>query len=90
MSIPRFKGRVGQGDDKKFYFEISLWNFEGTEMIGGEPIGTFGPWDTEEIAHEEMQTAVEMCCKHATKGEATGFVDMKNGGKFMPFKSDVQ
>lgn len=87
INLPRIRARVGQGDDKKFYFEISMWNFTGTEMIGGEPVGTFGPWKDEKEAHEKMNEAVELACKAATNGEANGFVDFKNNGEFRPFKS---
>ncbi len=88
MNIPRIRGKVGHGDDGKYYFEISMWNFEGTEMIGGEPLGTFGPWETEKEAHSELRKAVELACKKITNNKANGYVDFKNGGEFRRFKSD--
>ena len=89
MDIPRIRAKTGRGDDGKYYFEISLWNFEGTEIIGGEPVGTYGPWDTEEIAKSEMRRAVEIsakCYKGPNGEEANGFVDFKNGGEFRKFE----
>jgi hypothetical protein len=92
MSIPRLRGRVGQGDDGKYYFELSMWNFEGTERVG-EPFGTFGPWKNENEAKKEMRKAVEIACKaiKGPNGEApNGFVDFKNGGEFRKFASEEQ
>lgn len=93
MNIPRItriRGKIGKGDDNKFYFTLSMWNFEGTVMIGGEPLGTFGPWDSEKIAQDEMRNAVELACKTIANGEANGYVDFKNEGQFRPFKSSEQ
>lgn len=91
MSIPRIRARTGQGDDKKWYFEISMWNFEGTVQIGDKPIGTFGPWETEAIAKEEMRKAVRIACE-AIKGpngeKPDGQVDFKNGGTYRSFNEN--
>ena len=88
MQMPRIRARTGKGDDKQWYFEISVWNFEGTQMIGDQPIGTFGPWPTEKKAKQEMRKAVELACK-AVKGPEgetpSGYVDFKNGGQFRSF-----
>lgn len=88
--IPRIRARSGQGDDKKWYFEISMWNFEGTTMIG-EPFGTFGPWETEKQCKSEMRKAVELCCK-AVKGPdgstPDGYVDFNNGGIYRSFNEN--
>lgn len=90
MNVPRIRGRVGRGDDTKWYFELSLWNFEGTVMQGNEPLGTFGPFNSKKLAFQEMNRAVEIACKGVSNGEATGYVDFKNGGEFRPFKSGEQ
>jgi hypothetical protein len=82
--IPRIRARVGQGDDQKWYFEISLWNFIGTEQMG-EPFGPFGPYDSEAKAKEEMRKATELCvkaCRGPSGEEPEGYVDLKNGGEF--------
>lgn len=85
MEIPRIRGRVGQAEeDNKWYFEMSMWNFEGTQMIG-EPLGTFGPWETEEIAKAKMRKASEICLRACTgpNGEVPqGYIDLKNGGEY--------
>ena len=91
MVIPRIRARTGQGDDGKWYFEISMWNFEGTKQIGGKPIATLGPWKTEKIAKREMRKAVELVCSKVIgpNGEqAEGYVDFKNGGEFRKFESE--
>jgi len=87
--LPRIRAKTGQGSDNKWYFEISLWDFSGEHMIGDEPLGTFGPWDSEKIAKQEMNKAVELVCKTASEGQANGYIDMKNGGKFRKFQSDL-
>lgn len=85
---PRFRGRVGQSpDNNKFYFEISIWNLAGTEMIG-DPF-TVGPFDTEQIARTELKNAMDHVIKSMSEdngvptGEA-GYVDFADGGKFKP------
>lgn len=82
--IPRIRARTGQGDDGKYYFEISVWEFDGETQIG-EPIGPFGPYDTEAKAKEEMRRACRMACEQAEIleiGKPTGkYLDLKNGGK---------
>lgn len=85
--IPRIRARVGTGDDDKYYFEVSIWDFFGEKQIG-DPI-TIGPWDTEAIAHEEMKNAVKLSCEAIEKGqgfEPSGkYLDMKNGGILRPW-----
>jgi hypothetical protein len=73
--LPRFQGRVGKGDDNKFYFEI----FMSIIGDGKEPqsLGTFGPWDTEDIAHAELMNAAKICCEQAG-GEPGKYIDMKD------------
>lgn len=83
----RVRGKVGTGDDGKFYFEMSLWNFEGTKMVG-EPFPPCGPYDTKEIAGQHLQTAAELVCKKMAEKEGLkpeGFVDFKDEGKFKKF-----
>ena len=84
---PRIRGRVGaadegQGHDGKWFFEISMWTFDGEAQIG-EPF-QIGPWDTEEIAHIEMKKAARIAseaCETAATGQTSGkYLDMKNGG----------
>lgn len=85
---PRIRGRAGQGEDGKWYFEISMWDLAGLTMVGGEPIGTYGPWDTEKIAKKEMRKAVEIIvkdCKNPDGESPNGYVDFKNGGVFRSF-----
>lgn len=79
--IPRIRGRVGTGDDGKFYFEISLWDLGGTECYLRENIG---PYDTEVQAHQELKK----CAQFVSEGvetlngkQPTGkYVDFKDGG----------
>ena len=90
MSIPRIRARSGKGEDNKFYFEISIWNFAGTQQVG-DVIGPFGPWETEEICKAEMRRAVEIGVK-GIKGpdgqEPEGMIDMLDKGTFKKFYSE--
>ena len=87
--IPRIRGRVGKGDDGKFYFELGLWDFSGENMIG-EPLGPFGPYETESIAQDELKRAAQIACEGIEKShgeEPSGrYMDMKNGGIMRPWK----
>lgn len=71
--IPRFQGKLSEGDDGKFYFEIFI-SFLGS----GEPksLGMFGPWETKEISEKAMWNAIKICCEQA--GYKSGsYIDMK-------------
>lgn len=85
--IPRIRARVGNGEDGKFYFEISLWNLAGTVRIG-EPF-TFGPYETDKLAHEEMKKAVQNVTEQVEKfggfKPSGQYLDMKNGGVLRPW-----
>lgn len=84
--IPRIRGRVGTGDDGKFYFEMSLWDLHGENCAGK---WDFGPWNTEAIAHDEMKKCARFMTETLEKekgGEPSGkFLDMKNGGILRPW-----
>lgn len=88
--IPRIRARTGRGEDDKWYFEISVWSFDG-EKQAGEPI-TIGPWESEQKAKDEMMKAVQMVSEHYEKektGEVSGkYLDMKNGGVLRPWKTN--
>lgn len=84
---PRIRGKVGQADpgqgfDGKWFFTVYIATFYGKEI--GDPIGPFGPFDTEKVALQEMRTAVRLAAETYEKnetGEVSGkFMDMKNGG----------
>lgn len=92
MQPPRIRGKVGQAESPddvkgKYFFEISIWDLAGENQVG-DPLGPFGPFDTEKVAKEEMRKAVKMCCdiyldKVGLPQDASrGYVDMKNEGKF--------
>lgn len=87
---PRVRARTGEGDDKKFYFEISLWNFEGTNSLG-DPF-CFGPYETESEAKKHMREGVELVVKtlqESAGAEPTGqFIDFKNGGVLRSFNGN--
>lgn len=87
--LPRIRARSIQIDNGKWAFEISLWNLEGTEMIGGDPVGVYGPFETEDECKKEMRNAVKIACE-AYKGpngeKPTGYVDLKNGGEYRKFE----
>lgn len=85
--IPRIRGKVGQATEPadvagKWFFELSIWDFTGEHLIG-EP-WNIGPWDSEEIAHEEMRRACRLACGAIEKSHgqepSKDFLDMKNGG----------
>lgn len=82
--LPRIQGRIGQaepgqGVDGKFFFEIIFSEIMRGPI--GDPMGPFGPFDTEKQALTEMRKAVKTCCdtlqlkmEGATNGE---YFDMK-------------
>ena len=84
---PRIRGKVGTGEDGKFYFEITLWDFYGKFQVG-EPF-TIGPWENEQQAHDEMKRAVKITCETIEKShgsEPSGeYMDMKSGGILRPW-----
>lgn len=84
---PRLRSRVGTGDDQKFYFEISMWDFAATKMVG-EP-WTFGPFETEKEAHEQMKLTMQKASDELVRldgGKPDGtYLDMKNGGTLRPW-----
>ena len=91
-TLPRIKGRVGQVEDGeqrgKWFFELSIWDLYGKEQQG-EPF-IIGPWETEEIAGEELKKASRIVCdafvKEVLKVEPSGeYMDMKNGGVLRPW-----
>lgn len=88
MNIPRIRARVGLGEDNKYYFEISLWTFDGETKIF-DPF-TVGPWETEIKAHEEMNKAVQLVCEQIEKSkglEPSGkYIDLKNGAVLRPWQ----
>lgn len=82
--IPRIQGKIGQADEPgheyhgKWFFTIWL------SFIGeGQPkeIGTFGPWETEQIAKDELKNACRMGCEaleEKISGTKSGhYIDMK-------------
>lgn len=80
--IPRFRGKVGQTDDPEFkdkwFFTVWL------SMMGegeGREMGTFGPWDTEEIALRELKKCVRHMVETYEKeftGKISGnYIDMQ-------------
>lgn len=80
--IPRIRGRTGQGEDGKFYNELSLWDFGGENQIGES--FTFGPYETREeglTALKEQAKTASDACEISAGGEPSGrYLDMKNGG----------
>jgi hypothetical protein len=85
--IPRIRGRVGKGDDGKYYAEISLWELSGEKMIG-DPF-TIGPIETEGEAYEHLHEAVKRSCEAIEKAyghEPSGqYLDLKNGAVLKPW-----
>lgn len=87
--IPRIRGQVGQAiEDRKWYFEISIWTFDGEKQIG-KPF-LFGPHETKEIADQELKKKTQEVCEIIEKNagcEPSGkYLDMKNGGVLRPWK----
>ncbi len=82
---PRIRGRVGQAEEPaemkgKWFFEVFV-----TEIGAGEPkdpIGPFGPYDTEVEAQEKLRGACRMACEEIEKAFAGGVsgkvLDMKD------------
>jgi len=78
---PRIRGRVGQGDDDKWYAEISFADLYGNQQ--GDPI-QIGPFDAEKFARTAMMDACKIASDEWVKSigqNPTGeYLDMKNGG----------
>ena len=83
--IPRIQGRVGTIEDPpelagKFAFEIILSDIGGAGQIG-DPIGPFGPFDTEAEAQRELRKACRTACEDISKkvpgGDPTKYFDMQ-------------
>jgi hypothetical protein len=78
----RIRGKVGTGDhDGKWYFQMWM-----TEMGQGDPtdedlLGTFGPWDSEQEAHQKLREASKVAADRLVEihgKEPTGsYLDMK-------------
>ena len=85
LTPPRIRARAGQGDDGKWYFEVGLWTLDGETQVGDEPMGTFGPWESEAECRREMRRACELACnaiEESVTGKASGkFIDMNQNGK---------
>lgn len=91
----RLKGRVGeaepgQGYDGKWFAQISVWDVSGTNEAG--PPIMIGPWDTKEVAEENLKKAVEEASKAVLErqfGKGAGangaYLDLKNGGIMRKF-----
>jgi hypothetical protein len=84
MMIPRIFGNVGQADEGehlgKWFFQ--LWVSElGKGKGEGDSLGIFGPFETEEIAHRELNHACQLACATYEKnvfGHVSGkYIDMK-------------
>lgn len=87
MAIPRIRGRIGVGEDKKFYTELSLWNLGGTQQVGD--VFTFGPFETEAEAKENLQRVTQAACEaieesHGQKPSGQ-YLDLKVGGVMKPW-----
>lgn len=90
--VPRIRGKVGEALEGphlgKWYFELSVWDLGG-EKQHGETMQV-GPFDTEEIAHQEMKQTIQVVCEDFEQkavGEKSGrYLDMKAGGVMRPWK----
>jgi hypothetical protein len=80
--IPRIHGKVGQAIGGKYigkwFFTLWLTSLGGRE---GESLGTFGPWDSEEIAQTELRKVSRFLVEQLEKamnGSVSGkVIDMK-------------
>lgn len=63
----RVRGRVGAGDDGKFYFVVFLTPFGVDIDEDRDLVGEFGPFDTEKKAHEELRLAAKRVCEFIEK-----------------------
>lgn len=84
--LPRIRGKVGEfiengKDTGKFGFEIWISEFGGGEAKESDSLGCFGPFDTEEQAHQELKNACKMACEtyaqNTPGADPNSFVDMK-------------
>lgn len=85
--IPRIRGKVGQATEPPEYvgkWFFTVWMTElGVPFKEDEPMfGPMGPYDTEEIAHENLTEAVKLCCEKFERmenGQFSGeYIDMKD------------
>lgn len=78
-----FQAEAPEDVKGKWFFEVSMWTFDGEQMVG-EPIGPFGPYDTQDIAIAESKKAAQKACESIetrVDGKPSGrYMDMKNGG----------
>ena len=84
--IPRIQGKIGQGDEPghphhgKWFFTVWFSTLGGGEA---KEVGTFGPWETEQIAKDELKKACRLGCealeeKLGGDGKPSGhYIDMK-------------
>lgn len=83
--IPRIQGKVGRADmpedpkiHNKWFFEI--WMTDLGQTIEPMSFGKFGPWETEDVAYEELQKAARLACSAVEGSMPDEFIDMKAGG----------
>lgn len=90
---PRIRGRTAQietpiEDAGKWVYELSFWEITGEKQIG-EPM-LFGPFNSEDHAHEEGMRLVQRACETIEKeetGQTSGkYFDLKNGGVMRPWQ----
>lgn len=55
QEMPRIRGKVGVGEDGKYYYEMSMWNQEATKCWGS--FGPVGPFVSEPEAQVELRKA---------------------------------
>jgi len=93
--IPRISSRIGQAEEPpelrgKWFFEIFLTQL-GEEIDLKNPIGTFGPFESEEEAKKESANACRLACEEFEKrtcGKVSGgYLDLKEGGKRKSWES---
>ncbi len=82
--IPRIRGRAGQASEPeevkgKWFFEIVVATLLGEQI--GEPIGPYGPFETEAECKREMRKACRLGCE-AVEERFTG----KKSGKYFDMK----
>ena len=79
--IPRIQGKVGQALDGphvgKWFFEMWMTAIGAGE---GESLGQYGPWKTEEEAHQQLREACRLACENIEMqmaGKTSGkYIDM--------------
>lgn len=93
MTLPRIRGRVGQASADspehagKWFFELSIWDLTGEHQIGDS--WDIGPWETEEIALQELKRGTRLVAEtmeKAATGRVSGtYLDLKNGAVLRPW-----